>query len=339
MSPTDLPQASVAEPSAKPILFHGKAGEYFGIFITNLALTIVTLGIYSAWAKVRNKRYFYGNTEVLGSTFEYLATGKQLLLGRVIALIVFLGFTMLANLSLVAYGVFIVVFMAASPWLINAGLRFNAYNSAYRGVRFRFKGSYWGAVKTFVLFPLLAMISLGLAAPWVIKRMQEYIVTGHSYGNAPFQFFANAGEYIKPILILVLVTLVSFSLGFYLMIQGTFVLGFILIFVGYLSPLAFKPILFNIYWQNVQLKGNRFYADLPIGTYIWVFISNSFAIALTLGLAYPWTQIRMARLQADALHTVDVGNLDQIVAEQANAQSAIGEELGDIYDVDVGFGV
>jgi len=45
-----------------PLSFTGDAREYFNIWIVNIALTILTLGIFSAWAKVRKKRYFYGNT-------------------------------------------------------------------------------------------------------------------------------------------------------------------------------------------------------------------------------------------------------------------------------------
>ncbi len=36
-----------------PLEFHGSGGEYFRIWIVNLCLTIVTFGIYTAWAKVR----------------------------------------------------------------------------------------------------------------------------------------------------------------------------------------------------------------------------------------------------------------------------------------------
>ena len=39
------------------IEFSGSAREYFGIWIVNLILTIITLGIYSAWAKVRRQIY------------------------------------------------------------------------------------------------------------------------------------------------------------------------------------------------------------------------------------------------------------------------------------------
>jgi uncharacterized membrane protein YjgN (DUF898 family) len=38
--------------SVVPFEFTGKAGEYFGIWIVNVSLTLLTLSIYSAWAKV-----------------------------------------------------------------------------------------------------------------------------------------------------------------------------------------------------------------------------------------------------------------------------------------------
>jgi len=67
--------------------FSGRGSEYFRIWIVNILLTICTLYIYSAWAKVRSKRYFYGNTFLDGSSFEYHAQGKQLLPGRLIGLV------------------------------------------------------------------------------------------------------------------------------------------------------------------------------------------------------------------------------------------------------------
>ncbi|HAG47009.1 MAG TPA: DUF898 domain-containing protein, partial [Gammaproteobacteria bacterium] len=70
--------------SEMPVEFTGSGGEYFRIWIVNLVLTILTLGIYSAWAKVRTKRYFYRNTIIGGSPFEYHARPIQILKGRAI---------------------------------------------------------------------------------------------------------------------------------------------------------------------------------------------------------------------------------------------------------------
>jgi hypothetical protein len=67
LPPPRLPPRAARAVAAieRPFEFRGEAREYFRIWIVNLALGIVTLGVYSAWAKVRSERYFYGNT---GST-------------------------------------------------------------------------------------------------------------------------------------------------------------------------------------------------------------------------------------------------------------------------------
>ena len=66
--------------------FTGSGAGYFGIWIVNLLLTIVTLGIYSAWAKVRRLQYFYRHTELAGSSFDFHGSPARILIGRVIAL-------------------------------------------------------------------------------------------------------------------------------------------------------------------------------------------------------------------------------------------------------------
>ena len=74
MSETSELATEAAEAQTVRFHFHGQGSEFFRIWIVNLVLTILTLGIYSAWAKVRTKRYFYGNTELAGDRFDYLAS-------------------------------------------------------------------------------------------------------------------------------------------------------------------------------------------------------------------------------------------------------------------------
>jgi uncharacterized membrane protein YjgN (DUF898 family) len=76
---------SLNEAEDLPIEFAGSGWEFFKIWIVNQILSILTLGIYSAWAKVRTNRYFYGNTRLGGSGFEYHAKPITILKGRLIA--------------------------------------------------------------------------------------------------------------------------------------------------------------------------------------------------------------------------------------------------------------
>src|SRR5437667_6745528 len=78
--------ANAAGPEKRyAVEFSASAGEYFRIWIVNLALTILTLGIYSAWAKVRKRRYFYAHTHIAGESFEYRGRPVAILKGRLIA--------------------------------------------------------------------------------------------------------------------------------------------------------------------------------------------------------------------------------------------------------------
>ena len=145
-----------------PFAFHGGASEFFGIWIVNLLLTIVTLGIYSAWAKVRTTRYFYGNTQVDGHGIEYHAQPIQILIGRIIAVLIIIFYSLSQLIDLYLYLGLTLVFLVALPFLINRSLRFTARMTSYRNVRFDFDGNYWRALWVFAAAPVLAILVLAL---------------------------------------------------------------------------------------------------------------------------------------------------------------------------------
>ncbi len=122
--------------------FTGTGTEYFKIWIVNILLTILTLGIYNAWAKVRTKTYFYRNTHLAGSSFKYLATPWMILKGQIIAAVFFITVAVLTQVSPLFGIVFLLVLVILIPWVIVRSLMFNAYNSAYRNIRFGFKPAY-----------------------------------------------------------------------------------------------------------------------------------------------------------------------------------------------------
>ena len=132
--------ASVAAPTDYPVRFLGTGSEYFRIWIVNLLLTIVTLGIYSAWAKVRRLKYMYRNTQIADSSFDYHGSPIAILKGRLVALVLLIAYNFSFQLSLIV-GVVTLAFLAAIfPWLIRQSLRFRARYSSYRGIHFQFVG-------------------------------------------------------------------------------------------------------------------------------------------------------------------------------------------------------
>ncbi|MEA2028920.1 MAG: DUF898 family protein, partial [Campylobacterota bacterium] len=120
--------------------FSATTGEYFNIWIANIFLTVITLGIYSAWAKVRTNRYFYANTHYKGSSFEYTADPMKILKGRALVFLVYLLFVFSSEIwmnqtaSLVIL-IFVFLFI---PWIFNKAIKFKLRNTKFRNIRFKY---------------------------------------------------------------------------------------------------------------------------------------------------------------------------------------------------------
>ncbi|MCP8940832.1 DUF898 family protein [Alsobacter sp. SYSU M60028] len=172
--------------------FQGRAGEYFGIWIVNVLLSLITLGIYSAWAKVRRVRYFYGNTWLDGHNFEYHARPSRILIGRLIVVAVLVVYQVLVTIS-PAFAVLLIIYAFVLPWAVNTALAFNARMTSYRNVRFAFRGSYWPAFGIYLGMPIAVLLSAGLLLPVFSRLSANYVGNGLSYGTARFHTQARLG--------------------------------------------------------------------------------------------------------------------------------------------------
>ncbi|MDR0565093.1 MAG: DUF898 domain-containing protein [Azoarcus sp.] len=142
--------------------FTGSGGEYFRIWIVNLLLSILTLGIYSAWAKVRREQYFHRNMLLDGSGFDYHGNPFAILKGRVIAVSIFGVLLLLQKASPALYALALIALFPLIPWLIIRSLIFRCRNASYRGVHFDFHGTYWGYWKYFIAPILFSFALIGL---------------------------------------------------------------------------------------------------------------------------------------------------------------------------------
>lgn len=165
--------------------FNGSAGEFTRIWWANMLLTICTLGIYSAWAKVRTRKWLYGNAELAGSTFNYHADPKAILKGRVIVVGFYMWLVLLSKFIPAIGGAFLLIILAVLPWIMIRSLRFNAVNTSYRGVRMDFATDYSGAYMLVLLKFLVVILTLGLAWPWWRASWMRFLAQ-HRYGTAAF---------------------------------------------------------------------------------------------------------------------------------------------------------
>ncbi len=344
-----------------PFEFSGSGGEYFRIWIVNILLTVATLGIYAAWAKVRTRRYFYANTSLAGHCFEYLAEPKRILIGNLIVGGTFLLFSVAAAISPILQVAFMLLLAVAVPGLLAASLRFNARYSAWRGLRFNFKGRYGGALWVFVILPMLTPFTLGLLWPYVAKCRKDWLVENHAYGTTPFRLGWQTGDvymvYLKSLLFFV-----PLVVGYFVMVgtmvaatmrggdptaagaaTGALMLMPLLMLAGFFSAFVgatfVRARLFNLAWNQTSIGTHRFEASLRARDLIGLQLTNMLLTLVTLGLAWPWVAVRTARFQLSRLTLITDGDLDSFVADSQPAPGSVGEAAGDFLDFDVGFGV
>ena len=348
--------------------FNGTAGEYFGIWIVNTLLKIVTAGIYSAWAKVRMRRFFYGSTTLEGQTFEYLADPITLFKGWLIAVCFFILYIVASKFSpALSTAVGIVIFLAF-PWLLVRSRMFNARNSSHRNIRFGFQPDYGQAYLVYVGLPILSVLSLGILFPYMLYRQKKFVIEKHLYGSTPFSFTATCKEFY---VIGLKVLMAFFLVAVMFIILGIVIAGALLWFSGglstlssstdlqttksvitaammFISPLAYLMVivyaqttLANLCWNGTNFNGNQFISKLRTGKMSYLFITNILAILFSLGLLMPWATVRMLRYRFDTLTVTSNGSIDSIIAAADNkkAISATGEEIGDIFDLPVELGL
>jgi uncharacterized membrane protein YjgN (DUF898 family) len=329
--------------------FSGRTGEYFGIWFVNLLLSIVTLGIYSAWAKVRTQRYFYGNTRLAGASFDYLADPISILKGRLIAYAFVISLGLSARFSVGLYAALLVFLFFAMPAVMVLSLRFRARNSAWRGVTFGFDESVGAAYGPFLGWPILSSLTFSLLYPSMKMRQHEFVLQGHRFGKARFSFHGELGDYWKVygvMLCLGLVGIVGFVVMSSMLRDGgvgdanAMLIGFFLVFyAGFFAAMIFLRVRFaNLFWSNARLGDHRFESTLRARDMLWLYASNAVVILCTIGLGVPWAMMRLARYRAEHFAVVANGSLEGFVAESSMKTGAAGAELVDALDTGLDFG-
>ncbi len=337
--PPATPYAGNADASGRRpsrIRFTGDGGEYFGIWIVNILLLIVTLGFYAPWAKVRNLQYFYGHTLLEETSFQYLADPWVIFRGRLVAMVALVIWSVASTFFPLAAIGLLVLFIPVLPWIIARSLKFHAINSAYRNIRFDYTGGYWQAVQVIYLWPLLSILSLGLLIPFSAQRWYHFLVGNMRYGASEFKLNLSVGAVYMLFLRMFGVLLGCAALGALLGEVVHESLAFVLAIVGYLALFGYLLAgIHNLVMNATTLDSHGFESQLGKRRMLWIYLSNSALIMLTLGFYTPWAKVRMARYRAGCTQMLVHGDLDGFVAGQAQHAGAVGLELGDVFDVGI----
>lgn len=364
--------------------FTGKGAEYFSIWIVNLLLSIVTFGIYSAWAKVRREQYFHRNTLLDEHPFDYTGDPQKILKGRVLALIVLAIGSTLQKVNVPLALCVVAAYALLYPWVIVRSLKFRTRNTRYRNIAFAFTGTTKEAVKVFfwiylAILPFMLvsvyfgpeiaamnaqkaagkhpdlssgpmlwlLISMGLTValfallwPTYIARKEAFVHRHIRYGNAQGDFDGSTGDFFKALLkvtgVMLLALFAMIGIGAAaaaLKIVWLFIFIYVLLVV---PSAAYKTYIVNTTYTHALLGGQRFHADMSVGSYALLLLTNLLLMVITLGLAWPWVQVRLARYRCEHLALIATPAIfENTIGEAQQNPSAFGEGAAEFLDFDI----
>ncbi|MDC7702271.1 YjgN family protein [Vogesella indigofera] len=368
MNQRDLHPAPPGGKYVLPFAFTATARAYYRLWLVNMVLTIVTLGIYSAWAKVRTQKYLLGHTTLDGGRFDYHGKPIAILKGRLIMLLALAAWTFSESLPLLHAAIALLA-VATAPWLGVLALRFRLANTSWNQMRFHFSGSSADSYKAFAKSWALLILSLGLAWPWATQIKQRFITGYSTLGQARLQLQPCAGALYRAALGTTLAavcyllgagmiggliwqaaTLSGFAHGIAVRFGEATLTQLDIVFFGMTSALwvmatlgyarmAISRVLINHTTLQLAALEARLVWSLPARRMLGLHFSNTLALLLSLGLAWPWIRIRTLRLQLQSLSLLSSSDLSALPLRTSlnRLDDARGDELAELMALDLGW--
>jgi uncharacterized membrane protein YjgN (DUF898 family) len=299
-------------PKSRPhsLAYDGMLGALYRLWLFNLLLSIVTLGIYSFWGRTRVRRYAVASYGLDGDRFEYTGTGGELFRGFLkvlpVILLLYLPYVFYPPEAypltrLLGIVIFYLVFVG-----IYAAIRYRLSRTQWRGIRGRLTGSAfrYGALQ-FGLF-VIKVVTLWIAAPWADRMTSRYLLGNVWFGSVKGDFNPKDDD-----------------------LWGIhFLTWFLAIPTIGISRFWYAAALRRYQLNNLRIGPLRFKGDMTGGEVFALVAGNSFVTLITLGLGRPIAIQRDLRFVA--AHVWVEGDLEAAVdnlRQSAETLSSSGESL------------
>lgn len=214
--------------------FYGDWREFAPIAFTNLLLTIVTLGVYSFWAKARVRRYLWSRTRFVDERLEWTGTGLELFVGYILAFVLMI--VPVGAINLLLQGVLLRGHQGAAisiGLILYIALLYLVGVARFRALRYRLSRTFWHGIRggsddqgfryglSYLWRSLAGMLAAGLLIPWSMTTLWNRRWGAMSFGDRRFAATARSGKlmprfllfYLAPILLLIVLLVAGVIAG------------------------------------------------------------------------------------------------------------------------------
>jgi uncharacterized membrane protein YjgN (DUF898 family) len=366
----DMPGASHPAGANQQIAFTqvGRTGPFIGLSIKILLLTIVTATIYRFWGRAEVRRALWGSTLINGEPLDYVGKGSELLIGFLIALVLYLLPIGLATqlIPIVAgpdtttkaaalQGGLSFAYALVFYYLLSVGLyqalRYRLSRTLWQGIRFSLTGSAFGFGLKLLGLYFLNLLLLGWLTPVVDMVFFRGIARNMHFGDKPFHFDGKPGRLYGPFALSYLLAAIGIGLlaagvGLSGRVQeglgeggqpGQMLIGYlILVGLGMFALAALASAIYiaaklRAYGNGLSYEGLRFHFDVGTFSYVWLVLTNGLILILSLGLLLPLTELRRFRYIFSRLTTsgtVDLGGIGPNTGPRPRFGEGLAEAFG-----------
>ncbi len=345
-----------AGPRYLQIEFTASGSEYFRIWIVNLLLIILTLGLYLPFAKARRLSYFYSNTVIDGQALSFHGKPWKMFRGFLLLALLMGAYGISGRVSPLAGMIAFLILCVVWPALWRAGLQFRLANTSWRGLRFAFTGdlrqAYLAMLPVYLPSALVVASSLynkealerqdftsahgailaGMAlilllTPWALSLSKRYQQSHYALADQHSRFSVGTGSFYLLALKFLLVMIVYGFVAGLLLAGGIALKQFVLIAsilaLAYLGLFAlvwtyFTVRLQNLVWRGTSSSGLRFESHLRLRAFAGLTLKNWLLTLLTLSLSLyrPFAVVNSQRMRLEAVGLLVNGNMDAWVARK-----------------------
>jgi uncharacterized membrane protein YjgN (DUF898 family) len=339
--------------------------------LTNFLLNLVTLFVYRFWAKTRVRRHVWSCVHINGEPLEYTGTGKELFLGALIVLLLFILPLVLLTIGVTLWlgqqhpvagamqflGTLLVLLLTG--FAIYRARRYRLSRTTWRGIR----GALTGSAMTYSLIYfgsfLLKGLTLGWSTPAMNTELQKRIVSEMYFGDTAFDFRGGAGALYPAyavswfgvvfmgfaVLVIAAALYWALFLGLWRNLERAsdshwlaflFLLaaGALIVYVVYLAAWSiYQAKEYRAFAAYTSLARARFKLEARAPSLLGLWVGNLFIIILTIGVFWPFVLQRNIRYFCDRL-TVDGGVPLASIKQSTQPMLKRGEGLAEVFDID-----
>ena len=351
--------------------FVGEGGEFFGVYVVGLVLSLLTLTVYYPWFRAAVLRYVYEKTEFMGSRWTFIGSGSEMFVGYIkFLLLIGVAYGVSAagglwtesgapGLGMLFALISFLILALLMPLAVHGALRYRLSRSVWRGIHGGYSGRFGDLMGALLGGLLLSYLTIGIYYPWFQADLGRYLIGHLRFGSLRARFRGQGSEiaglylrYWASVAILgaaALFSLASFSIAAqsqgegsaarYISVMFNVVLLFTFAGLAAWSWVLLRARTLNWFAQRTELtneadgRSYRLEGRFTPAKVFQLTLVNLVLLAVSLGIAFPWVIARNLDFFYSNIAIDPSFDPDTLVQTQAPEADATGEGLLDFFDI------